>query len=219
MPGSFFSRFFACKVEDRLSGGRLRYYICTAFVSMPCPISSFLSAIPRLGAGFGIMYAVAGDHARLSMKFGLRRQCPLGIGGIALGFVGAMVAMTRSEVGKPPTSVDRAALLIPVFLAIGNVYRTLDWPKARSDRACCRKPSGVCADAVAGIFMLTGQFPVKHGARFARPYLSGRFASRAVTLVARGSAQPVISTRSAMSRQHWGLFQEPLCSSANIIRR
>lgn len=116
------------------SGGRLRYYICTAFVSYAVPNLLILSAIPRLGAGFtGIMYTLSPVITLvLSMGFGLRRPNALGIGGIALGFVGAvMVAMTRGEVGKPADPLwIAAALLIPVFLAIGNVYRTLDWPRA-----------------------------------------------------------------------------------------
>ena len=51
--------------------------------------------------------------------------------GFAVGFVGAvMVAVTRGEAGQPAALIWVAiALLIPVCLALGNIYRTVDWPK------------------------------------------------------------------------------------------
>src|SRR5690606_42074354 len=54
----------------------------------------------------------------------------LGVAGIVTGFVGAVrVALTRGEAGQPADLFwVLAALLIPVSLAIGNIYRTVDWP-------------------------------------------------------------------------------------------
>ncbi len=92
------------------SGGRLRYYICTAIISYALPNLLILSAIPRLGAGFtGIMYTLSPVITLLlSMGFGLRRPNGLGIGGIAVGFIGAvMVAMTRGEVEARRSALDR----------------------------------------------------------------------------------------------------------------
>jgi drug/metabolite transporter (DMT)-like permease len=53
------------------------------------------------------------------------------LGGVAVGFAGAMlVASARGQAGQ---NVDwhwaMVGLLIPLSLAAGNVYRTLDWPK------------------------------------------------------------------------------------------
>lgn len=146
------------------SGGRLRYYICTAIISYALPNLLILSAIPRLGAGFtGIMYTLSPVITLLlSMGFGLRRPNGLGIGGIAVGFVGAvMVAMTRGEVGKPADPLwIGAALLIPVLLAAGNIYRTLDWPK-NSDPTELAAGSHLASALMlcAGIFVFTGRFP------------------------------------------------------------
>lgn len=89
------------------SGGRLRYYICTALISYALPNFLILSAIPHLGAGFtGIMYTLSPVITLLlSMGCGLRRPNALGIGGIAVGFVGAaMVAMTRGRSESRPIS-------------------------------------------------------------------------------------------------------------------
>ncbi len=208
------------------SGGRLRYYICTAFISYAVPNLLILSAIPRLGAGFtGIMYTLSPVITLvLSMGFGLRRPNALGIGGIVVGFIGAvMVAMTRGEVGKPADLLwIAAALLIPVFLAIGNVYRTLDWPK-NSD------PTELAAGShLASALMLLREYSYSlasfrlrrlhspHGLHW--PSLSHRRACSPCSSDCRRLAGRSISARSAMSQPHWGLFREH-CFSANIIRR
>ncbi|WP_449414860.1 DMT family transporter [Ochrobactrum teleogrylli] len=148
------------------SGGRARYYVCTAIISYALPNLLILSAIPRLGAGFtGIMYTLSPVITLvISMGFGLRRPNALGIGGIAVGFIGAiLVALTRGEVGKPADPLwVAAALLIPVFLACGNVYRTLDWPK-NSDPTELAAGSHLASAIMlfAGILLFTGGFPVE----------------------------------------------------------
>ena len=148
------------------SGGRARYYVCTAIISYALPNLLILSAIPRLGAGFtGIMYTLSPVITLvISMGFGLRRPNALGIGGIAVGFIGAiLVALTRGEVGKPADPLwVAAALLIPVFLACGNVYRTLDWPK-NSDPTELAAGSHLASAIMlfAGILLFAGGFPVE----------------------------------------------------------
>lgn len=148
------------------SGGRARYYVCTAIISYALPNLLILSAIPRLGAGFtGIMYTLSPVITLvISMGFGLRRPNALGIGGIVVGFIGAiLVALTRGEVGKPADPLwVAAALLIPVFLACGNVYRTLDWPK-NSDPTELAAGSHLASAIMlfAGILLFTGGFPVE----------------------------------------------------------
>jgi len=55
----------------------------------------------------------------------------LGICGIAIGLIGAViVTTTRGEVNQPAALVwILAGLCIPVSLSAGNIYRTLAWPK------------------------------------------------------------------------------------------
>jgi len=66
-----------------------------------------------------------------SILLRVRRPNMQGIIGIAVGFVGAvMVAVTRGEAGQPADLFWVAlGLLIPVSLAAGNIYRTVDWPE------------------------------------------------------------------------------------------
>ncbi|ESX64278.1 transporter [Mesorhizobium sp. LSHC420B00] len=117
----------------RLSPHRLRYFFVTAAVSYAIPNLLMFSAIPHLGAGYsGIMFTLSPVVTLVfSMLLGVRRPTMLGIVGIVVGFVGAvMVAVTRGEAGHPAEFFWVAmGLLIPVSLAAGNIYRTVDWPE------------------------------------------------------------------------------------------
>ncbi|MCH8684748.1 DMT family transporter [Pedomonas mirosovicensis] len=120
------------RVPFRLTTHRLRYFIIAAAVSYAIPNVLLLSAIPHLGAGYtGIMFTLSPVLTLLlSMLTGLRRPSPLGVAGIAVGFIGAvLVAVTRGGAGQAADLFWVAiALLVPVSLAAGNIYRTMDWP-------------------------------------------------------------------------------------------
>ncbi|TGQ70875.1 DMT family transporter [Mesorhizobium sp. M00.F.Ca.ET.186.01.1.1] len=117
----------------RLTGHKLRYFFVTAAVSYAVPNLLMFSAIPHLGAGYtGIMFTLSPVVTLVfSILLGVRRPNMLGVVGIAVGFVGAvMVAVTRGEAGQPADFFWVAmGLLIPVSLAVGNIYRTVDWPQ------------------------------------------------------------------------------------------
>lgn len=115
-----------------LTAHRLRYFAITAAVSYALPNLLMFSAIPHLGAGYtGIMFTLSPVITLvLSLLLRVRRPNLLGVAGIAVGFVGAvMVAVTRGEAGQPADLFWVAiGLLIPLSLAAGNIYRTFDWP-------------------------------------------------------------------------------------------
>jgi len=117
----------------RLNAHKLRYFFLTAAISYAMPNLLMFSVMPHVGAGYtGIMFTLSPVITLvLSILLGVRRPNLLGVAGIAVGFVGAvMVATTRGEAGQPAAFVWVAvALLIPLFLALGNIYRTVDWPK------------------------------------------------------------------------------------------
>ncbi|MEP6567800.1 MAG: DMT family transporter, partial [Mesorhizobium sp.] len=117
----------------RLTPHKLRYFFITAAVSYAAPNLLMFSAIPHLGAGYtGIMFTLSPVITLVfSILLRVRRPDMLGIVGIAVGFVGAvMVAVTRGEAGQPAEFFWVAmGLLIPVSLAAGNIYRTVDWPE------------------------------------------------------------------------------------------
>jgi drug/metabolite transporter (DMT)-like permease len=116
----------------RLTPRKLRYFFITAAVSYAIPNLLMFSAIPHLGAGYtGIMFTLSPVITLVfSILLGVRRPNVPGVIGIVVGFVGAvMVAVTRGEAGQPADLLwVGLGLLIPVSLAIGNIYRTVDWP-------------------------------------------------------------------------------------------
>lgn len=110
----------------------LRYFVVTAGVSYALPNVLVLACIPRLGSGMTAMMFTLSPlfTALLSRLAGLRAPARLEYAGIAIGFAGALlVALARGEAGRPADWPWVAlGVLIPVLLAIGNVYRSLDWP-------------------------------------------------------------------------------------------
>jgi len=116
-----------------LTAQRLRYFIIAAAISYALPNFLLFSAIPHLGAGYtGIMYTISPVITLvLALLLGVRKPNLLGIAGIIVGFAGALiVTLTRGEAGRPADIVwVLIGLLIPVCLAIGNIYRTYDWPE------------------------------------------------------------------------------------------
>ncbi len=112
--------------------GVLRYFAITAFISYALPNVLLLSAIPHLGSGLtAVFYTLSPALTVLLAALArLSRPARLELLGIAFGFVGALlVASARGEIGRPAAiGWIVAGLLIPVSLACGNIYRTLDWP-------------------------------------------------------------------------------------------
>lgn len=116
-----------------LTPHRLRYFLIAALISYAIPNLLLFSAIPHLGAGYaGIMYTLSPIVTLiLSILLGVRRPNALGIAGIVVGFIGAVMVATTRGVADRPADIFWVVigLLMPVCLALGNVYRTYDWPK------------------------------------------------------------------------------------------
>lgn len=151
--------------RPRLDGHRLRYYLVAALISYAAPNVMTLSAIPHLGAGYtGIMYTLSPIFTLLlSLLFGMRRPNMLGLCGIFTGFAGAVVvAFTRGQVGQPAETLwVIVGLLIPVLLALGNVYRTLNWPQdAHPTELAAGSHIMTAVLLVPAILVLTGSFPL-----------------------------------------------------------
>jgi drug/metabolite transporter (DMT)-like permease len=116
-----------------LDAHRLRYFIITAAVSYAAPNLLTFTIMPHVGAGYaGIMYTLSPVFTLLmSILLRIRPPNGLGVAGIAIGFVGAvMVTATRGEADQPAALVwVMLGLLVPASLAVGNIYRSYDWPR------------------------------------------------------------------------------------------
>jgi drug/metabolite transporter (DMT)-like permease len=131
--GVLFLVLLARRRPVALTPHRLRYFVITALISYAIPNLLLFSAIPHLGAGYaGIMYTLSPIVTLiLSILLGVRRPNALGIAGIVVGFIGAVMVATTRGVADRPADIFWVVigLLMPVCLALGNVYRTFDWPK------------------------------------------------------------------------------------------
>ncbi|MGU3573897.1 DMT family transporter [Brucellaceae bacterium C25G] len=152
----------------------LRYYFIAAAISYAVPNVMVLSVIPHLGAGFtGIMYTLSPvTTLLLSVLLGLKRPNYLGVAGIAVGFLGALlVAITRGETGSVAEPLWLLiALLIPVILGLGNVYRTIDWPKGADPvELACGSHLAAALLLMLGMFFVEGGVPL--GQLMAAPWM------------------------------------------------
>jgi drug/metabolite transporter (DMT)-like permease len=129
---------FAGQEREGFRAALVRYAFISGFLSYVMPNLLTFSAIPKIGSGLAaIMFALSPvTTAALSILFKVRPPNLLGVVGIALGLIGALVIIVfrGSSFAVGDTWWLGVALLIPVFLGIGNLYRTLAWPEGASPR-------------------------------------------------------------------------------------
>ncbi len=113
-------------------GQTIRYVMISSIISFVLPNILLFSVIPHAGSGYtGLMFALSPVFTlTLATLFHFKPPSKIGVLGIALGLIGAIiVSITRSTSPEaPPIIWVIAALMIPVALACGNIYRSLDWP-------------------------------------------------------------------------------------------
>ena len=111
----------------------VRYTMISSLISFVLPNVLLFTVIPRVGAGYaGLMFALSPVFTLLfASMFGMKTPGRLGMAGIAIGVVGAVVvSLTRGTHPQGPgLAWLLAAAAMPVALAIGNVYRSLSWPE------------------------------------------------------------------------------------------
>ena len=138
----------------------LRYFVITALVSYALPNLLVLAAMAHLGSGpTAMMFTLSPLFtALLSRLAGLRAPARLEYWGIAIGSGGALlVALARGEAGRPAAWLwVGVGLLIPLLLALGNVYRSLDWPPRADATWLAVGSHGVAALLLLALCALTG---------------------------------------------------------------
>ncbi len=121
------------RLPVKVDWNHLRYFGVVAIVSYAFPNVLVYSLIPKVGSGYVAIFFTLSPMftVALSLLARLRRPGAMELCGVAVGFAGALlVASARGQAGQ---SVDWLSaiigLLVPLSLAAGNVYRTLDWPR------------------------------------------------------------------------------------------
>ena len=116
---------------DRM--GLFRFSMLSGFLSFVMPNLITFTVIPKIGSGLaGLMFAISPMMtAFLSWAANVRPPNRLGLIGVALGFVGAVVIVLGRDggFGLHASPWLLLALCIPLFLAAGNLYRSIGWPE------------------------------------------------------------------------------------------
>jgi drug/metabolite transporter (DMT)-like permease len=144
----------------RLNARLIRYFIVVAVISYALPNALVFTAIPHLGSAYTAILFTLSPMFTVIFSFAARLRAPrrLEFAGIAIGFVGTLlVASARGEVGR---SVEwfwiGLGALVPVSLALGNVYRTLDLPRGTPSLVLAVGSNAVAALLLLGLCWATG---------------------------------------------------------------
>ena len=126
----------ASRLNNR--GELLRFSLISGALSYVVPNGLTFFLIPKIGSGLAaIMFALSPVFtAVLSLLLRVRPPNRLMLLGITFGLMGAVIIILgRSHLGlQGGRGWLLLALLIPLFLGFGNVYRTTAWPKGAPPR-------------------------------------------------------------------------------------
>lgn len=115
-----------------LSRPYLRYYLISGLVSISLPNALLFSAIPHVGAGFASLCLAFPPLLTYVLALALRMEGlqRVRLLGILIGLAGSLIlALGKLGSSDSPLLWVLATLVMPVFLAIGNVYRSRHWPE------------------------------------------------------------------------------------------
>ena len=110
----------------------LRYYLISGLVSISLPNALLFSAIPHVGAGFASLCLAFPPLLTYVLALALRMEGlqRVRLLGILIGLAGSLIlALGKLGSSDSPLLWVLATLVMPVFLAIGNVYRSRHWPE------------------------------------------------------------------------------------------
>lgn len=112
-----------------------RYYLASGLLSIALPNGLLFSSIPHVGAGFASMCLAFPPLITYLLALALRME-PLSrvrLLGICVGLGGSLLlALDKLHSGDSPLLWILAALAVPVFLGLGNIYRSRCWPAGAS---------------------------------------------------------------------------------------
>ncbi|MCB1502657.1 MAG: DMT family transporter [Bauldia sp.] len=127
-----------------LSGGRLPldrrtlvYAAVAGQLTFAIPFGTLVAVIPHLGSGIPAILQSLAPIITLAivLMIGLERPNAMRAFGLATGMAGALIILVSRNQGAldvaAPFGWYLAALVTPVALAFGNVYRTTHWPEGR----------------------------------------------------------------------------------------
>lgn len=112
-----------------------RYYLASGLLSIAVPNALLFSSIGHVGAGFASMCLAFPPLITYLLALALRMEglSRIRLLGICIGLSGSLLlALGKLNSGDSPTLWVLGALSVPVFLALGNIYRARYWPSGAS---------------------------------------------------------------------------------------
>jgi len=113
-------------------GRQWRYVLIAGPATFAVPNLLVFLVVPKVGAGYGgIMFALSPVCTTLFARMvGMGEMNRLRYLGLILGLGGAVgISLNRQALSAPADTIWLlVAALLPVVLALGNLYRSMDWP-------------------------------------------------------------------------------------------
>jgi len=110
----------------------LRYYLLSGLLGIALPWTLVVGLVPRIGSGLPAVVQSLAPILTLAIVLALGHETLNGrrLAGLAAGMAGMLIAvLARNEVTVGESIVwQLLALVTPLSLAFGNVYRTAAWP-------------------------------------------------------------------------------------------
>jgi drug/metabolite transporter (DMT)-like permease len=137
LGGGLLLLLFAWQRGERpgMSAAQQRYYLASGLLSIAVPNALLFSSIGHVGAGFASMCLAFPPLITYLLALALRMEglSRVRMLGICIGLVGTLVlALGKLHSGDSPPLWVLAALCVPLFLALGNIYRARYWPQGAS---------------------------------------------------------------------------------------
>ena len=142
----------------RLDRRRAEYYLAAALLSVALPNLIFFAAVPRIGAGFvALVIAFPPLFTYLAaVLLGMERPRIGRALGVTLALAGAaLIALLKLRQPATANLWVWLALLGPVILAAGNIYRSWRWPPGAEPETLA---TGMMATAGL-LLLLAGAWP------------------------------------------------------------
>lgn len=111
------------------------YYLASGLLSIAVPNGLLFGSIAHVGAGFASMCLAFPPLITYLLALALRMEglSRIRLLGICIGLAGSLLlALGKLHTGDSPSLWVLAALCVPLFLALGNVYRSRYWPRGAS---------------------------------------------------------------------------------------
>ena len=141
-------------VVDRAT---LVYALVAGQVTFAIPFGVLVVVIPQLGSGIPAILQSLAPILTLCIVYALRLEQPnpIRVAGLATGLFGALIILVTRNSGALDVSASflwyLAALVTPAALAVGNVYRTTNWPEGQGPLPLATL---TLAAAALGIFLI-----------------------------------------------------------------